>query len=122
MTQNKVIDKKLKISAEAKLKAYKKEQLLRKVWLGISSILVFSVFTIIFGMTVGGKFNGILGFLGLPTFNNELTGIYTDCSLTKNRDQRYCQKLFTKAADVEWKNLTINSKGGSKFRLSSPTE
>lgn len=121
MAPAKPVDKKLVEEAKKELKRYRIQQRLRLVKTLASSGILAVVFLVVFGLALGGAFEGFLGLLGLTPFKNEARGLYADCTRPENRESRYCQSQSQsqsrRAYENDWRQVANSGRGSAKFRL-----
>jgi len=115
-------DTKLDKAAKERLDAYYSDIRKKRLHFIVSLSIAAVFFFFVFALSIGGWFSGILAIFGLTPIENEPAGIYTDCSLAKNRSTKYCQDYHSNKAASEWSGLSELSGPGrkSKFKLTEP--
>ena len=100
-------------TAEQKQKELAREQLAQQIQLGVGAVLLF--FTAFF-LTVlfGGELTAPLrDSLGITAFLSEQSGVYADCSVQSNQNNRFCRKDYTSALKKPPQQAKFWSKPGN---------
>ena len=84
-------------TAAEKQKELAREQLIQQIQLGIGAVLLFFTaffLTVLFG---GELTKPLRDSLGITAFLSEQAGVYADCSVHSNQNNRFCKKDYASA-------------------------